>query len=385
MLDVSASVKKVLREPTVFAPGRPNGMRILPVALAISAAVHGIALGWAVTHGKPPTRHANLVEVAIATPRVEDPPIAIALLDDRGHDSASGKVGGTHTRLASSTMSTRSRPAFEVPPSTPPPETHSSLMTMRQPEFAVPRDFVEKLLARPPPVQPPEEPNPIEGERILDEIAATEHHLHDPSWIAQASPDEVRAARQSLVALFDARDAHELQRDGEGYKAEHRTFTAHVDPDGAVHFEDKPNVQLKTLFFGEFDTTDAIMRHIGQDPYASAKRKFLDDTRKERSEIGKRFKREQLAHSEELALQTLDWIWSATPDPRERKQAVFELWDDCAESGDADLVAGGRDAREMIATFVQSHLTGADAYTPDELAAFNAHKTSTATFAPYAP
>jgi hypothetical protein len=353
-------------------------MRVLPAALAISAVVHAVAIGWAATR-KHPEPQANPFVMIVPTPRVEPEPIAIDLVDD-GRGNGPGHVGVMHTRLATS------RPHVEVPATRPPPaETHSPEMAMRHTDLAISGDFIEQFLSRPAPVAPAEPPNPIEGERIEDEITATRRNLGDPSWLAHASPDEVSAARKNLVALYDARDAHELKRDGDGYKAEHDTFVAHVDHEGTVKFEDKSNWQQKDPFHANFDATDAIMRHIGQDPYASAKQKFLDDTRDERYEIGKRYKRQQLARSKELALKTLDWIWQTTRDLRERKQAVFELWDDCAESGDADLVAGGRDAREMIATFVQSHLTGADAYTPDELAAFNAHKTSTATFAPYAP
>jgi hypothetical protein len=371
-------------------------MRVLPAALAISAAVHGAAIAWAITRKhSPPLVKPDVV--AVATPRVEpSEPIAIELVDPPAMAAAtvtSGTrdVGPTHTRIAASRRSTETAPpapdaTAQPPSSSSPPIVHgpAPLMTMRAPKFGLSDEELDTLATLAPQPLPKREPSPIESERIAGEIADAEQKLHDPGWIAHASPEEVGALRRSLPGLYDARDSVELKPDerGGGYHGAHETFSEHVDPDGTMHFKDKGNWQQSGLT-GSFDTTDAIMRRLGQDPYASQKRRILDDTRDERYEIGKRFRHDQLAHSDQLALQTLDWIWKQTGDVRERKRAVFELWDDCAESGDADLVQGARDARATIATFVQAHLTGSDAYTPGELAELNAHKTSTATFAPY--
>ncbi|HEY3804477.1 MAG TPA: hypothetical protein VGL61_17795 [Kofleriaceae bacterium] len=371
-------------------------MRVLPAALAISAAVHGAAIAWAITRKhSPPLVKPDVV--AVATPRVEpSEPIAIELVDPPAMAAATvtggtRDVGPTHTRIAASRRSTETAPpapdaTAQPPSSSSPPIVHGTapLMTMRAPKFGLSDEELDTLATLAPQPLPKREPSPIESERIAGEIADAEQKLHDPGWIAHASPEEVGALRRSLPGLYDARDSVELKPDerGGGYHGAHETFSEHVDPDGTMHFKDKGNWQQSGLT-GSFDTTDAIMRRLGQDPYASQKRRILDDTRDERYEIGKRFRHDQLAHSDQLALQTLDWIWKQTGDVRERKRAVFELWDDCAESGDADLVQGARDARATIATFVQAHLTGSDAYTPGELAELNAHKTSTATFAPY--
>ena len=365
-------------------------MRILPVALALSAAIHGAALAWAVRKPPPPLAIPPVPPRVAAVPvPVEVAPMAVALLDDRVVvpvlPSPGGEVGASRTRVAATTA----RAGGEI--GAPAGETaahdghagagHSPLMTMRAPEWkGLSPAFIESFLSKPVVAQP----NPIEGERVGDDIAAIEHDLHDPYWIEHSSPDQVMAARQKLVALFDARDGRELRRDGDGYRAEHQTFVAHVDPDGTAHIQDKPNWQQKSLFHAELDATDALMRARGDDPYASAKRKLLDDTREERYEIGKRYKHEQLGRSAVLAKETVDWLWAKTSDPRERKEDLFELWDDCAEAGDADLVEGGRAARGVIVGFIRAHLTGVDAFTPDELAALNARRHSTATFAPYA-
>ena len=82
----------------------------------------------------------------------------------------------------------------------------------------------------------------------------------------------------------------------------------------------------------------------------------------------------------------LAWAWSKTEsDPEARKQALFELWDDCAETGEQDLVAAGHAARLYVLGYIRAHLPqgAAGAFTPDDLTRLNAHKRSSATFQPY--
>ena len=115
-------------------------------------------------------------------------------------------------------------------------------------------------------------------------------------------------------------------------------------------------------------------RYAHADPYASRKAKLLDDTRAERIERGAAFRKEQAARSAELMQHTLEELWARVPDPAARRQALYELWSDCA-----DDEAGAR-ARAMVIGWIRARLpagTG-DAYTPDELARL-------APFAPYAP
>jgi len=349
-------------------------MRILSAALAISVLGHGVAIGWLSRRklARPLVMPALATEPPAPppTPAPVAEPIAIELVDvpARAHSGGIGEPGtARHAGTAATTH--RGEPAAAGG------QTHSALMTMRGPEpphlnGGLSPEFWNTFLSK----ESHAQPNPIEGERIRDDIAELEQEVRSGN----------AGAREALVNAYAARDAHELKRDGTGYKTEREQWTAHVDARGNVTFEDKPNVQLHGLG-GTFDATDALMRSHGMDPYAAQKRQFLDDTREERFEIGKRFNHEQLSHSSRLAYDALQWIWSRTSDVTERKQAVFELWDDCAESGDADLVEGGEAARKMIVGYIQTHLVGASAYTPAELAALNAHKASTATFAPYTP
>ncbi len=55
------------------------------------------------------------------------------------------------------------------------------------------------------------------------------------------------------------------------------------------------------------------------------------------------------------------------------------LWDECAETGDEDLVVGGEAARRLLINWIRTkHVV----FTPAELAAFAKTKKSKATFAP---
>ena len=78
-------------------------------------------------------------------------------------------------------------------------------------------------------------------------------------------------------------------------------------------------------------------------------------------------------------LQHLEQLWATVRDPAERKRTLFELWDECAETGDAELVAAAAGARQLVLGFVRAKQV---AYSAAELAALNAHRRSTSAFAP---
>jgi hypothetical protein len=136
---------------------------------------------------------------------------------------------------------------------------------------------------------------------------------------------------------------------------------------------------------GSFDVTDAFMRRHGQDPYASAKLAYLDSTRDERVQIGLKHKSEQLSHVAELMQKNLVRAWSI-PDLAARKQALFEMWDECIEGGGAEeMQAASTQARNLVVAFIRSRLPAgsANAFTASELIAFNRTKQSKAAFSPY--
>jgi hypothetical protein len=116
---------------------------------------------------------------------------------------------------------------------------------------------------------------------------------------------------------------------------------------------------------GSADISAWLMRKYGHfDPYASRKAKLLDDTRDERAERGAAFRKEQAARSAELMQKTLEELWARERDPAARRQALYELWSDCADD------EAGLRARAMVVGWIRAKLPAGsgDAFSADELA-----------------
>jgi hypothetical protein len=166
------------------------------------------------------------------------------------------------------------------------------------------------------------------------------------------------------------------------YSSDEGGFTAYIHPDGSVSMADKPPLQLQGLG-ASFDLTEIAMRVAGMDPYASAKLAYLDRTRDLRAAMGAEYRARLLASSPSLMRANIEAALATLPDPRARKQALFELWDECAETGEPAVVAAGTAARATLVDYVRHEMTGPNAFTTAELAQLNARRTSTMAFAPY--
>ena len=325
-------------------------------AIAISLALHGTVLAWVEIHKPEPLPVVVALPPApIAMTRGEAEPLAVALLDDHtvaaipaaAPPTVAATVAGhagtprISTGRTGAATEPETKPETEVEPGTKP---HSGLMTMRKPEappLKGPSDaFWAQFEANTKPLQP----KAIEGDRIEDEVADAADHLRNPRWIANYSPEEVTYERMRHVAAVDARDHHELQHKGAGYEADHATFKGEVEADGTAHIVEKRR----------YDPTEILMDKLGANPYGANKLKMLDRTRDERYEIGKRYKERQLAQSAVIAQTNLGYLWAHTTTTIERKQALFEMWDECAETGTDELVAGGTAARKMIVGFIKA-------------------------------
>jgi hypothetical protein len=166
------------------------------------------------------------------------------------------------------------------------------------------------------------------------------------------------------------------------YSTDEGGFTGYIHPDGSVSMVDKPPLQLQGLG-ASFDLTELAMRAKGMDPYASAKLAYLDSTRDLRARMGAEYRARALAASPILMRRNIEAVLATLPDPRARKQALFELWDECAETGDPALVAAGIAARATLLDYIQREMNGPNAYTPRELTELNRRRTSSIAFDPY--
>jgi hypothetical protein len=370
-------------------------VRILPTALVVSAALHGGAIAWVKSRPVPKPEPRKPLTLELAPTRAESPPTEVTLLDDntvaaltplahaagssRPRGKARHEIASTHATIPGETAPV---PSGQAQPSEPAPP-RSRLMTMRHPELAngPSAAFWDRFAANTKPLAPKD----IAGEQLASEIESAESHVSEPRWVQNATPEQLAAERAKLVAKRYERSHAELRPDGAGTKAQHRTFEARFHADGTVaSIDDKANLQREGLG-ASFDVTDAMMRRHGMDPYASYKRKVLDETREERVAIGKRYRTQQLAQSRQLVQRNIERLWATTTDLDGRKQGLFELWDDCAETGSDELVAGGAAARAQVIGFIRSRLPAGSesAYTADELARFNKQRKSRSPFSPY--
>ena len=345
-----------------------TGMR---VAIAVSVAVHVALIAWVQLHPQAPSPVRHRLPPPEASPievKPPDPePMVVALLDD--HSVPTSTIDPTtllhtttkskHHAVQSVAATTGTTGTTLIGPTT--TETpHTSLMSMRHPG---------------------DDRHPLQGGGdVIASLGGV------PQWGHPPTGEELDAQREADLARREAAANAELQPDGVGTKSEHKTFAMKFNGDGTVNsIKDKKNWQWQSPFHAEFDVTDAVMRSHGQDPYASYKKKVLDDTREQRYEMGKQYRTQQLAMSGRFMEKNVAWLVSRAPNKAELKEGLFELWDDCAESGSEELVAGGAAARAQLLGYIKRTFPegSPDAFTAEELTRFNKQRKSRAEFAPY--
>ena len=136
---------------------------------------------------------------------------------------------------------------------------------------------------------------------------------------------------------------------------------------------------------GHADVTAWAMRKFGHtDPYAARKLKLLDDTRDERVYQGGRFRADQLRRSAELMRTNLEQLWRGTQDPAARREALFEMWDECGE-GDGQLGEAGERARVQVLGWIRAKLPKGNPgqFSTADIEAFDRKRQSKQHFVPY--
>jgi hypothetical protein len=112
--------------------------------------------------------------------------------------------------------------------------------------------------------------------------------------------------------------------------------------------------------------------------------RLLEQTFDQRADQRATHTADQLAHADQLVRANLARLWRRVTDPAERRQVLFELWDECEEGEGAAGEAGERARRQVIA-WIRSHLPAGStgAYSADEITALDGHRKSAQRFAPY--
>jgi len=186
-----------------------------------------------------------------------------------------------------------------------------------------------------------------------------------------------------------------MRSDGDGgYKEDRARFSARIDRDGRIKFKDKGNVQLDAVgagwggltLFGSFDLTDAVLRALGDDPYAYEKMLIMERTREARAAMAMEERSENLREAQRKLPRLLEKVWAHTTwTPAQRRRLLFALWDEVDEDGDDEVRKAGAGVRAIIESFIRRALPedGPDAFTADELEAMNRARRSRTRFEPY--
>ena len=394
-----------------------NVRRVQPVLVSI--AVHGGALaaigGLALTHRADPVAPAPepLVEITLLDREPTTDPVTAAAVAMIGADSAQAAVGASAYRGAA-------KPGV-VPSQAPTGPVHvtASASVGTGAELA---------------------PGAAERDRIptRDPMRMRGPELH---------PAELKFDPAARPAASAVQISGKLHDHGRGAIIPDLVTTVTVDPDGAAHFHDKPDGEIhlqlpimsraqfgnmlrkwyedpyaqtrvgKTqdmspvdqavegtwnsglstspdqrksggtvpIAAGSFDVTAWAMKKAGVgDPYEARKRALLDSTRDERAERGGSFRAQQYAKSSEIMQRNLDQLWRSNAPIAERREALFELWDECVE-GDGPQAEAGARARAQVIGWIRAKLprSSADAFTTAEIAAFEAKRSSQQHFCPY--
>lgn len=388
--------------------------------LTASLLVHAGALAWLLTRAPGPLpvslakENAGLIiEIEVPPLAASTPPAAAPALgpppvqrprpapEPAPEPPAAAPVRIAPPRPAQAPATAATPPAPQAPQPSPPSSPAAGTLAMRRPAPAgssadpvarAPLDLAPDHAARAVvrDLGPPPPPSPLA--------------LPGPG-----SPSPTPRARSELIP------------DGNGtYRADDSVFTAKIDRDGRVHIEDKPNLQVHLpglggiaehlgnwaedpygtaarderatetgtvrVLHGSFDLNDWLMRSLGQDPYLRRKALFLDRTRAQRAKMSAAARAEALRESLDALPALLAALWNDPGlSPAARRRLLFQLWDECAESGSDAVVQAGNTARATILAFIRRRLPrGSEhAYPPGELRALDAARKSRYPFTPY--
>ena len=375
----------------------------LPLTVTVSAAVHAVVVAWVGTrdieidHAPPPAPVVTTVEL------VETPPLEVAMATESqpatSQTSAVDVTRGDNTRgdnPAHSDKPTGGEAGGDEPGSERPGRSRYLDMRRGTPRVDLSLPATRDDLDNAPAGTAPQKPETDRGA----------HKSEHGSFVAKVDKDgDVKMEDRSDMSIRWAvptpkiigrgiAEWYESDKGEDGQRGK-QTLAGEVGgsidngggaPDGTDK-GDRSKAVIIPVFRGGFNPTDWLMRRTVGDPYASKKRAYLDATRDERAQIRAHHRTEQLARTSIIMRDNLERAWASTTDVAQRKQLLFELWDEVVEPADEEsaIAEASRAARTQVIGFIRARLPqrGAHAYTRDEIAALNARKQSIETFAPY--
>lgn len=130
---------------------------------------------------------------------------------------------------------------------------------------------------------------------------------------------------------------------------------------------------------GVFDLNAPLVRSQGQDPFATEKSCFLDDTRELREELARDARARDTTQAFAVLDRRLEELLTSLS-AEDAKREVLALWDDCALDEETGQRARARIERFIAERMPQGSLFG---YSNDELAAINESRPQADPFVPY--
>jgi hypothetical protein len=394
-------------------------------ALVASVAVHAGAAAWlafAVARDEGALPRPPLEAFAQAPAPRTASWIEVAVLDDvrePAEPTRSRAIGRTsriaatsHEPVGEPAASAGESPPGESQPSALPP---GSLLRMRSVDLRAPSDVLRSTDVA---YSPPPEPSGRlewhhDGSGLIHDRVTTVHvdpdgvaHFQDKSDFEIHSPlPSLHTLRHLPSALKEMPAAvHEAMKGWYRDVQKQNEFLEHYDrrqhlaeiPNGCADYAElncidpdlpeppKPPIDPGALLSGTADVSSWLQRKLVGDPYASRKKKLLEDTFAERAAHGEAYRADQLVHAAEDMQHNLELLWTSALDTPQRRAAMFDLWDECSE-GAGPLGEAGQRARDVLMMWIRDKLPAgsADAYTADELAAFAQRRHSRQAFEPY--
>ncbi|MFO0725146.1 MAG: hypothetical protein U1E65_15300 [Myxococcota bacterium] len=179
-----------------------------------------------------------------------------------------------------------------------------------------------------------------------------------------------------------------LRPNGDGtYAYQERGFTAVIERDGTVVFDNRLPISAFAGSLVTFDVTEAIIALHGDDPYYVEKLQFLKTSWPLRSKMCSAARKESLDLAVQNLRRTLKRVWSDEARPiAVRRRVIFDLWDQCAENeSDPEVARAATMARATVLGFIHevAPSSSPERYPEEELAELNRQRISRAEFRPY--
>lgn len=179
-----------------------------------------------------------------------------------------------------------------------------------------------------------------------------------------------------------------VRANGDGtYAYSQHGFSAVIERDGTVVFDNDIPIGAFTGTLVSFDLTEAVMLLHGDDPFLADKLHFLKRTGSMRAQMCAEAQKDSLDVAVRSLRRDLARIFA---DPSrtlsQKKKLLFDLWDQCAENDSNPNVAkAAAMARATVLGFIREKLPARseDRYQEEEIAELNRGRISRELFRPY--